>query len=176
MGLIVDRLATLSIDVMSSDETVRATLTKSSGIKLEFDGPLEELHTEQSLETQIEEVLNAALDGYDQAASMIRTEAYGAEVASQPPTERQKRFEDAGKDIHLRAVSHHRYIELEWIGKSDFVITIHKDTLRKLNDVDFQNEINNLIDAATIAYTKMVSALHKRIYMSLERNRNDASS
>lgn len=164
MGIIKDSLDRLTIEVTSPDGTIDAMLTRSEGIELSFERNIENIHTEASLEIQMESVLKALLQGYDHAVDLIKERAYGKEIASLPPTEKQKKFQEAGEEIHLRAISPSSYVVIEWLGKSDFVVHLKKDILHRMDNDRFGSEVNRVLRGAVIAYRNRVAAIHREVY------------
>jgi hypothetical protein len=98
---VTDRLQGMNIAVESPDRTVRATVTHRSGIKVDFDDDVADVHTEESLGTQIEAVLTGAAQGFDKFAEAVHSETRdgGADLIA---PERKQRAEERGEhDVGL---------------------------------------------------------------------------
>ncbi|HZE38295.1 MAG TPA: hypothetical protein VE172_05735 [Stackebrandtia sp.] len=80
----------MNIAVESPDRTVRAAVTHHSGIRVDCDDDVADVHTEESLATQVEAVLTGAAQGFDKFAEAVRSETRGGgsaepEARAEPP-------------------------------------------------------------------------------------------
>lgn len=167
MSVIIDRLNSMNIRTVSSDGTVACNLSRNKGFQIELDPYLHHVHSEESLEASIEEALIAALNGYDDAIEMIRSEA--RDHRPPPPPEsrseviRQK-FIDEVSELEVKAESTLGHIAIEWVGIDDIVIVIRNGTFAKLDHEAIQRELDSALNNVATKRSPKIQQCYQRVY------------
>jgi hypothetical protein len=167
MGLVRDRLATLSIDAQSPDGTINVSLSRAGGIKVALGQRIADQHTEESFEEQLEEALMAVLAGYEEATELIRSEARGGNPpadAASPFGKRRDAVKTAVEELQVKVTSPRGFVAIEWVGRDDIVVALRAGTLHKLDNEALTQEINSTIKMLGRERAIKAMSIHKQVY------------
>ena len=169
MPTIREQLASLTVDVEYPDSGVSIHLSQSGGIRISIDRYEYENLTAHELEEAIEAGLTEAMDGYSEAVQSIRLSTFG-EHQHPPDGSRaalqMKEYLEAESNIKIEAKSPRKFVTAQWWGRSDFIISIRRDALDKLDAAAMETEFNMLITALTLVRTREVNRIQKSVYFS----------
>jgi len=163
LSTLLDRVAALTIEIDSPDETVRVSLGRTSGVSIDFDDDIMDLHTEESLEEQIELALSAAIEEYELETSRLREEIYGPTARQANP--KQLRFREMCEKIKFSTQSQTHHIAIDWSGSADIVVAISPGTFSELTQDQLSSEANTIVHAALTVYSQSVKAIQSHVYL-----------
>jgi len=165
MTNVTDHLRKISIESTSPDETIRAVLSTQSGVRVEFERPIADLHSEESLENQIESVVKDLIEAYELEAQSITQETYGGINTHQDSNPKYVAFLNLCEKIKFTAKSDNSPIAIDWEGSGDIIVAIRSGTLTSIEEEVFISQANSIIQAAIETYSLAVKAAHKVIYL-----------
>ena len=163
MGILAERLNTMTVRVASPDDTVRLYLTGAGQLHVEFARGSLEQHTESSLSKQLSHVCTAALRKQRrQMSAAVR------EMVSAMDDDEDDRFAKShrpppapAKEPAITALgrSPRSLITMRRIPGDIFDVKVRKGTLERYNGEQLTVEFHGALSAATADYQRQLAEL-----------------
>ena len=163
MGILAERLNTMTVRVASPDDTVRLYLTGGGALHIEFARGSLEQHTESSLSKQLSHVCTAALRRQrSQMAATVRDvvadldtdedDRFTKERRTPPPASKQPAITAQGR-------SPRSIVTVRRIPGDIFDVKVRKGTLERYNGDQLTVEFHGALSAASADYQRQLAEL-----------------
>lgn len=182
MGILADRLNTMTVRVMSPDATVRLYLTGGGQLHIEFaKGCLNE-HTESSLATQLGHVFTKALrrQRHDMAKLVRETisemdvdedDTFRGTSPTPPPAPRARRIEAAAASITALGRSPRSCVTIRRIPGEIMDVKVRKGTLQRFSGEEVTVEVHAALNAVSADHQRQLTQLRREIFDSVPSDR-----
>ncbi|MGH8877464.1 MAG: hypothetical protein ACRD0P_09005 [Stackebrandtia sp.] len=161
MGILAERLNTMTVKVASPDDTVRLYLTGGGQLHIEFARGSLEQHTESSLSKQLSHVCTSALRRQRQ-----RMSATVREVIEDIDTDEDDRFAKTRRPpspkqpaITALGRSPRSLVSVRRIPGDIFDVRVRKGTLERYNGEQLTVEFHGALRAASADYQRQLAEL-----------------
>ncbi|ADD40587.1 hypothetical protein [Stackebrandtia nassauensis] len=168
MGILADRLNTMTVRVTSPDDTVRLYLTGGDQLHLEFAKGSLDQHTETSLSKQLSHVCTAALRKRRQTMAatarklIVDMDADEDDTFARRPRRPMARPAAANLAITAKGRSPRSLITIRRIPGDIFDVKIRKGSLGRFNGDQLTVEFHGALRATAADYQRQLAELREK--------------
>lgn len=170
MGAYADRMASLTVSVISPDNKVRAVLTKPSNVEVKFRPGCYTEYSESTLERQLASLAELLHTGHQKAVQMTVLEVTGYDVSyGKRELDRPDReLRDGLAELEPVGLSKGKCLKLTCVGMTNWRARIRPGTLQKMSESDFGREFAGAYNGLQYAYRVLAARLQQSIFGNAE--------
>lgn len=154
----------------SPDGGIQASINRAAEIEVTFTGSAYRRYNEETMRHQLERLAVLAWVAYDRALTEEHRRTLGyataeyAEHERRPKDERRQRYDADLAAVEATGLSSGGSLRIRARGMLHWQVHIEPGTLRRLNQVDFLNELNSALHALFVDRELKITVIKARYY------------